>query len=233
LNPNPHIQLATIYLSTTSLHLAPALDAPSPNPHSGVPPAWPPSPVPELLAASAASAVPPVNRMRLPLSTALLALLASATSLAAPAAAQSDVDVDTISPKPYPNRVLLIRHGEKPKDGGVGLSRAGRKRAQCVRKVSRPVFFSSSRCVPGLSLVLIFSVPEGACVLLGHEGIVGVWTAIGEGLVARTWAGWFEISAVERQRIHPVLGLFRSAWPIDKIHKSTDSSDHQIPTRSF
>jgi len=79
--------------------------------------------------------------MRLPLSTALLALLASATSLAAPAAAQSDVDVDTISPKPYPNRVLLIRHGEKPKDGGVGLSRAGRKRAQCVRKVSRPVFF--------------------------------------------------------------------------------------------
>ncbi len=28
----------------------------------------------------------------------------------------------------------LIRHGEKPADGGVGLSAAGEDRAQCIRK---------------------------------------------------------------------------------------------------
>ncbi|KAM0748606.1 hypothetical protein T439DRAFT_327869 [Meredithblackwellia eburnea MCA 4105] len=34
------------------------------------------------------------------------------------------------------NKVVIIRHGEKPKDKSLpGLSRAGRKRAQCIRKV--------------------------------------------------------------------------------------------------
>ncbi|PRP76388.1 meckelin [Planoprotostelium fungivorum] len=32
-------------------------------------------------------------------------------------------------------KVYLIRHGEKPADGGEGLSEAGKKRAQCLRKV--------------------------------------------------------------------------------------------------
>lgn len=35
----------------------------------------------------------------------------------------------------FNNRVLLIRHGEKRKHGKEGLSKAGRKRAQCLRKV--------------------------------------------------------------------------------------------------
>ena len=35
----------------------------------------------------------------------------------------------------YENRVLLIRHGEKRRHGKEGLSKAGRKRAQCLRRV--------------------------------------------------------------------------------------------------
>ncbi|ORY49734.1 hypothetical protein BCR35DRAFT_310792 [Leucosporidium creatinivorum] len=35
----------------------------------------------------------------------------------------------------YNNRVLLIRHGEKRRNGKEGLSKAGRKRAQCLRRV--------------------------------------------------------------------------------------------------
>ena len=31
--------------------------------------------------------------------------------------------------------IYLIRHGEKPKDGGNGLSAEGLKRAQCLRQV--------------------------------------------------------------------------------------------------
>lgn len=31
--------------------------------------------------------------------------------------------------------VYLIRHGEKPSDGGVGLSAQGMQRAQCLRNV--------------------------------------------------------------------------------------------------
>ncbi|CAG9989612.1 unnamed protein product [Clonostachys byssicola] len=31
--------------------------------------------------------------------------------------------------------LYMIRHGEKPDDGSVGLSRKGRKRAQCLRRV--------------------------------------------------------------------------------------------------
>lgn len=37
----------------------------------------------------------------------------------------------------YDNNVILIRHGEKPSDGGVGLSSAGEERAQCLRTVSK------------------------------------------------------------------------------------------------
>ena len=35
----------------------------------------------------------------------------------------------------YSETVYLIRHGEKPADGGNGLSSAGEQRAQCLRKV--------------------------------------------------------------------------------------------------
>jgi broad specificity phosphatase PhoE len=31
--------------------------------------------------------------------------------------------------------VYLIRHGEKPSDGGIGLSSQGQQRAQCLRSV--------------------------------------------------------------------------------------------------
>lgn len=37
--------------------------------------------------------------------------------------------------KDYSNRVIMIRHGEKKKDQ-IGLSRAGKMRAQCLRKVN-------------------------------------------------------------------------------------------------
>lgn len=97
--------------------------------------------------------------MRLPLSTALLALLASAASLALPSSADSEIDAAPFRPN-FPNRVLLIRHGEKPRDGGVGLSRAGLKRAQCVRKVSRSL--SGSVLSPWF-----VSLVAGLCVLEG------------------------------------------------------------------
>ncbi|KAI5475560.1 hypothetical protein MNV49_001156 [Pseudohyphozyma bogoriensis] len=45
--------------------------------------------------------------------------------LSAPAAPLSD----------YPNRVVFIRHGEKPGRAGMGLSEIGKQRAQCLRDV--------------------------------------------------------------------------------------------------
>lgn len=41
-------------------------------------------------------------------------------------------------------RVILIRHGEKPRHGKPGLSKKGKKRARCVRKVSKPVCAAQS-----------------------------------------------------------------------------------------
>ncbi|KAG0352185.1 hypothetical protein BG005_008355 [Podila minutissima] len=41
------------------------------------------------------------------------------------------------APIPKPT-IYLIRHGEKPSDGGTGLSSDGKKRAQCLRKVFGP-----------------------------------------------------------------------------------------------
>ena len=38
----------------------------------------------------------------------------------------------------YPNTLYFIRHGEKPADGGTGLSGPGEKRAQCLRNVFGP-----------------------------------------------------------------------------------------------
>ena len=35
----------------------------------------------------------------------------------------------------YSPTVYLIRHGEKPSDGGTGLNAQGVKRAQCLRKI--------------------------------------------------------------------------------------------------
>lgn len=40
----------------------------------------------------------------------------------------------TLAPAARPT-IYLIRHGEKPKDGGNGLSAEGLKRAQCLRQV--------------------------------------------------------------------------------------------------
>lgn len=40
--------------------------------------------------------------------------------------------------KDFSRRVVLIRHGEKPEDGGIGLSHEGKKRAQCLRRVRLP-----------------------------------------------------------------------------------------------
>jgi hypothetical protein len=35
----------------------------------------------------------------------------------------------------FDNAVLLVRHGEKDKDGSIGLNKDGKQRAQCFRKV--------------------------------------------------------------------------------------------------
>lgn len=50
-------------------------------------------------------------------------------------AEDAEEDDTSVLAKDFTSRVVLIRHGEKPKSGAVGLSRAGRKRAQCLRKV--------------------------------------------------------------------------------------------------
>ncbi|SCV67164.1 BQ2448_5810 [Microbotryum intermedium] len=42
---------------------------------------------------------------------------------------------DTRHRPTFPNRILLIRHGEKPDHNKEGLSEKGRRRAQCLRKV--------------------------------------------------------------------------------------------------
>lgn len=34
--------------------------------------------------------------------------------------------------------IYMIRHGEKPADGGIGLSPRGKQRAQCLRSVFGP-----------------------------------------------------------------------------------------------
>lgn len=57
--------------------------------------------------------------------TLILAFLALQTASAAPSMAARDS-----SPTVY-----LIRHGEKPSDGGNGLSAQGMQRAQCLRNV--------------------------------------------------------------------------------------------------
>ncbi|KAL8280778.1 hypothetical protein RQP46_006782 [Phenoliferia psychrophenolica] len=46
-----------------------------------------------------------------------------------------DVDFESGPLHHYPNKVILARHGEKPPHRGVGLSKAGKKRAQCLRNV--------------------------------------------------------------------------------------------------
>ena len=58
--------------------------------------------------------------------------------------------------------VYLIRHGEKPSDGGDGLSTQGQQRSQCLRSV----FGSSSQYdigyimaqTPKSGMILFFSV---------------------------------------------------------------------------
>lgn len=50
--------------------------------------------------------------------------------LLAAMAAMAAVTVVTARPTVY-----FIRHGEKPKDGGTGLSADGLERAQCIRSV--------------------------------------------------------------------------------------------------
>ena len=60
------------------------------------------------------------------------------------------------------NTVYLIRHGEKPSDGGQGLSAQGEERAQCLTNVcGSPIFnvslLSSSSCY-SLFIALDFSL---------------------------------------------------------------------------
>ncbi|KAF8517033.1 hypothetical protein BU17DRAFT_92202 [Hysterangium stoloniferum] len=39
------------------------------------------------------------------------------------------------SDKKFTNKIFLIRHGEKPSDGGQGLNAQGKERAQCLTEV--------------------------------------------------------------------------------------------------
>ena len=55
----------------------------------------------------------------------------------------------------FTETVYLIRHGEKPADGGVGLSSAGEDRAQCLRNV----FGASSSYNIGYVLTRAYSRP--------------------------------------------------------------------------
>ncbi|GAA5982128.1 hypothetical protein JCM11641_000596 [Rhodosporidiobolus odoratus] len=72
----------------------------------------------------------------------------SLTALRAPAFPQpaqfADRDLTTVDPptldstsalRTYHPKILLLRHGEKKKDGSVGLNAKGKKRAKCLRKV--------------------------------------------------------------------------------------------------
>ncbi|KAK4696257.1 hypothetical protein P7C70_g8405, partial [Phenoliferia sp. Uapishka_3] len=72
----------------------------------------------------------------LPLS--LLLLLAPLATVASPLFYQLDNDT-SLAPQShshsYRNKIILIRHGEKPPHSATGLSKAGKKRAQCLRKV--------------------------------------------------------------------------------------------------
>ncbi|GAA5920955.1 hypothetical protein JCM3775_004021 [Rhodotorula graminis] len=77
------------------------------------------------------------------LSTTLPALLLATTALALPASSSSNDDppsmaalaADPFRPHRHKNTVLLIRHGEKKRDGSVGLNEAGKRRAKCLRKL--------------------------------------------------------------------------------------------------
>ncbi|GAA5915689.1 hypothetical protein JCM6882_004117 [Rhodosporidiobolus microsporus] len=42
---------------------------------------------------------------------------------------------DDLKKKVYHPKILLLRHGEKSKDGSVGLNEVGKKRAKCLRNV--------------------------------------------------------------------------------------------------
>lgn len=61
--------------------------------------------------------------------------------------------------------VYLIRHGEKPADGGQGLSPAGEQRAQCLRSV----FGASSSYNIGY---IIAEQPEDGKSCFASEGLV-------------------------------------------------------------
>lgn len=90
-----------------------------------------------------------------PLSLLLLLLLAP-LALASPTPTDlglsSALDlVELTAPefkKDFTNRVLLIRHGEKPSNQDPGLSLAGKKRAQCLRTV-RQVLLSPANAGDG------------------------------------------------------------------------------------
>lgn len=83
----------------------------------------------------------------------LRALLLASSALALPASSSSNDDpssmaalaADPLRPHRHQNTVLLIRHGEKKRDGSVGLNEAGKRRAKCLRKVRpRPLSVSPS-----------------------------------------------------------------------------------------
>ncbi|GAA6012743.1 hypothetical protein JCM10207_005347 [Rhodosporidiobolus poonsookiae] len=72
--------------------------------------------------------------MRLLTIAALSAL--SASALAAPQPMQLNSEPAPLDDlKPYHPKILLLRHGEKAKDGSVGLNADGKARAECLRKV--------------------------------------------------------------------------------------------------
>ena len=51
---------------------------------------------------------------------------------------KSAVALLTLLPVALGQTVYLIRHGEKPSDGGNGLSQQGEERAQCLTNVFGP-----------------------------------------------------------------------------------------------
>ncbi|GAA5825045.1 hypothetical protein JCM3770_004512, partial [Rhodotorula araucariae] len=66
------------------------------------------------------------------------ALLLSGT-LALPAPLPCDhpalAPADAVKSPRFSNTVLLLRHGEKKRDGSVGLNAAGKRRAKCLRRL--------------------------------------------------------------------------------------------------
>lgn len=59
---------------------------------------------------------------------------------------------------PYSNRIIFIRHAEKPGRGGYGLNEIGKQRAQCLRSVFGQE--TQQQNSSGFDVGLIFAAPR-------------------------------------------------------------------------